>query len=93
MEKNKINNTPNGPLDHHSDCARQVCVGQDISEVSFVSLHHYKKKGLCTTFKGHSDLDWQLNIALAHSVEHWHDSQETLGSIPTGAMLYFSLLR
>ena len=30
-------------------------------------------------YKGHGDSDWQLNVDLAQSVEHWHDNEEVLG--------------
>ena len=32
-------------------------------------------------YKGHGDSGWQLNVNSAHSVGHWHDDQEVLGSI------------
>ena len=35
-------------------------------------------------FWNHKDLDCQQNVYLAKSVEHCHDDEEVLGSIPFG---------
>ena len=42
-------------------------------------------------FKSHKDSDGQLNVDLAQSVEDWHDDQEVLSSIPTGAIFWLNL--
>ena len=66
-----------------------LCVGQGTSEVSLVSCttSHFGLSSFLESrallYKLHGDSDWQLNIDLAQSVEHWHDHQEALGSIPT----------
>ena len=41
--------------------------------------------------KSHSDSDWQLNVNLAHSVEHWDDDQKVLSSIPTWSNFWLNL--
>ena len=95
--KNKINSTKNcpqwalnpGPIDDYStDCASLVCVGQKISEVSFVS---------CTTshfglwsFLDTTEHDFikvmkiQAECWLSSVGRDWHDDPAVLGSIPTG---------
>ena len=71
---------------------RQESVGQEISEVSFVSfMHHFTYWTLFISrinrawlYKGHEDSGWQLNVDLAQLVRHWPHDLEVLVSNPTG---------
>ena len=68
-----------------TDCARQVYIGQEISEVSFfhppLYILNFESFLELIEHEGHGDSDWQLNVDLAHLIGHWYDDQEILGSI------------
>ena len=47
-------------------------------------MHHFTFWTLIIS-RINKDSDWQPNSDLAQSVEHWHNGQEVLDSIPLGA--------
>ena len=72
----------------------RVVWARDFYSELHVALHIFISRiNRAWLYNGCKDSDWQPNIDLAQSVEHWCDDQEVLGSMPFFGWIYFALIR